>query len=204
MDHDEIEIKFHVSRMDDLRRRLTDMGASSDGRVFEKNIRFEDVEESLLAAKSLLRLRHDGKSILTYKQAGTSADDQFKVYREIETEVSDYEATRQILQELGFFPRQVYEKYRETFIFKGAVLCLDTMPYGDFMEIEGEKTRIRELSDRLKMDWGKRILATYLEMFAYIKKTAALDFEDLTFENFQVIRRDFSDCWRYFEQRPDL
>jgi adenylate cyclase class 2 len=202
MDHDEIEVKFHVFRMDDLRRRVVELGASSAGRVFEKNIRFEDAEESLLAAKSLLRLRHDGKSILTYKQAATSEDDQFKVYREIETEVSDYEATLQILKELGYSPRQVYEKYRETFAFKGAVLCLDTMPYGDFLEIEGEKTRIRELSDRLELDWDKRILATYLEMFAYIKKTASLDFEDLTFDNFQALRRDFSDCWRYFEQRP--
>lgn len=201
MDHEEIEVKFYVSRMDVLRQRLLDLGASSIGRVFEKNIRFEDAEESLIAARALLRLRHDGKNILTYKQATASGDDQFKVYREIETEVSDYEATRKILGALGYFPRQAYEKYRETFTFNGAVICLDTMPYGDFLEIEGEKRRIRELSDGLGLDWDKRILATYLEMFAYISKTVPLEFEDLTFDNFSSLQGDFSSCWQYFEQR---
>lgn len=200
MEHDEIEVKFHVSDPAGLRQRLLELGASSAGRVFEKNIRFENTGDDLLAQKALLRLRHDGKNTLTYKQALPSGGNQFKVFREIETGVSDFDATRRILEMLGYYPRQIYEKYRETLHIKKTVVCLDTMPYGDFLEIEGEKTGIRDLSERLGLDWRMRILATYLEMFAHLKKRADLAFDDLTFDNFQALAPDLSAWWQPFEQ----
>ncbi len=204
MEHDETEVKFHIPDPDLLRQRAVSLGAVSSGRMFEKNIRFEDATDSLIAGKSLLRLRHDGKNTLTYKQALTSGGNQFKVYREIETGVDDFEATQRILEALGYFPRQVYQKYRETLTLKETILCLDTMPYGDFLEIEGNKDRIRQLADRLNLDWDKRILATYLEMFAFIKNEAELGFNDLTFENFKPLDRDFSACWKHFEQGASI
>ncbi len=202
MEHQEIEVKYHLGDINALRQRLIDLGASSAGRVFEKNIRFEDAADSLIAAGALLRLRQDDHNTLTYKQAPAQKDDQFKVYREIETGVTDFEATRSILAALGFSPRQIYEKYRETFTLNETAICLDTMPYGDFVEIEGEKDNIRELTDRLGLDWDKRILATYLEMFAYLQKTASLTFNDLTFANFRDVSDDFADGWKHFQQRP--
>jgi adenylate cyclase class 2 len=114
--------------------------------------------------------------------------------------VTDFDATCRILECLGFFPRQVYEKYRETFTLKATTLCLDNLPYGDFLEIEGDKAPIRELTDRLGLNWKKRILATYLEMFEFIRKEAALEFNDLTFAGFQNVPHDFSGCWKRFEQ----
>jgi len=200
MDHDEIEVKYHVPDMTPLRQRLVSLNASSSGRVFEKNIRFEDADNSLITKKSLLRLRQDGQNTLTYKQVSTQEDNQFKIYREIETHVSDFEATCRILEVLGYSPRQVYEKYRETFTMGKTIICLDTMPYGDFIEIEGDKNGIREMTDRLGLNWGDRILATYLEMFEYIQEQASLAFNDLTFVNFDDVRYDFSACWKYFEQ----
>ena len=200
MEHDEIEVKYHITDISALRLSLIDLGARSSGRLFEENIRLEDARDSLISSKSLLRLRRDAKNTLTYKQALTENDNQYKIYREIETEVTDFDATRRILESLGFFPRQVYEKYRETFAFKNASLCLDTMPYGDFLEIESERIRIRELSDLLGFSWETRILATYLEMFEHLKKEVPLPFGDLTFANFRDVRYDFSSCWKFFEQ----
>lgn len=200
MEHDEIEVKYHIIDAAVMQQRLISAGASSSGRIFEKNIRFEDAADSLIKKKSLLRLRQDSKTTLTFKQASASGDSQFKIYREIETEVGDFDATRRILESLGYFPRQIYEKYRETFTLKNAALCLDTMPYGNFLEIEGDKTSIRELTDQLGLNWTRRILATYLELFEYIRKEALLTFDDLTFANFKDIRHDFADSWKHFEQ----
>jgi adenylate cyclase class 2 len=168
--------------------------------VFEKNIRFEDAGNSLIKRKALLRLRHDGRNILTFKQALEEDDHQFKIYREIETGVGDFDATQRILESLGYFPCQVYEKYRETFLLPGATICLDTMPYGDFLEIEADKDLIRELTDRLGLDWNKRILATYLGLFEHVRQEACLPFTDLTFDNFREVRVDFTACWKRFEQ----
>jgi len=202
MEHDEIEIKYRLTDPDAPRRRLLDLGLVSTGRVFERNIRFEDAANSLIDRKALLRLRQDRHNTLTYKQAAPAGDNRFKIYREIETRVDDFEATRRILESLGFSPCQIYEKYRETFTTDGAVICLDTMPYGDFLEIEGDKRQILELSDRLGMNWHKRILATYLEMFADLRQAVPLSFNDLTFANFAAVRDDFTDFWEKYEQGP--
>ncbi|MEW6079056.1 MAG: class IV adenylate cyclase [Thermodesulfobacteriota bacterium] len=200
MEHEEIEVKYHVDDPPGLRQRLAAAGAVSSGRVFEKNIRFEDAGNSLIRQKALLRLRQDNRNVLTFKQALDKGDNQFKIYREIETEVGDFEATGRILESLGYFPCQVYEKYRETFLVPGAVICLDTMPYGDFLEIEADKGLIRELTDRLGLDWNKRILATYLGLFEHVRKAACLPFTDLTFDNFRNVRFDFTAIWKRFEQ----
>jgi len=74
------------------------------------------------------------------------------------------------------------------------------MPYGDFLEIEGDRTCIREMTDRLGLEWNKRILATYLGLFEYIKEKASLEFNDLTFAAFRNIHQDFPACWKHFEQ----
>ena len=80
--------------------------------------------------------------------------------------------------------RQIYEKYRETFTIKSACLCLDTMPFGDFLEIEGDKAAIRALAERLSLPWEHRILTNYLNIFATIKTNHGLGFNDVTFDNF--------------------
>jgi hypothetical protein len=60
------------------------------------------------------------------------------------------------------------------------------MPFGVFLEIEGEKARIREVADRLGMAWKERILFNYLEIFEIICQKEGLSFKDVTFENFKT------------------
>jgi adenylate cyclase class 2 len=66
------------------------------------------------------------------------------------------------------------------------------MPYGDFLEIEGQKEEIIKYSSLLGLDWEKRILLNYIELFDILKKSLGLPFSDVTFENFKNIRIDFS------------
>jgi hypothetical protein len=64
------------------------------------------------------------------------------------------------------------------------------MPYGVFLEIEGEKSHIRDMADRLGLNWGKRILLNYLDIFEIVQQEENLDFTDITFENFKTIHLD--------------
>lgn len=104
---------------------------------------------------------------------------------EIEVSVSDFNAMDQILRTIGFHPAQTYEKWRETFLLDGAELCLDTMPFGDFLEIEGTPDQVKSISAALALSWEKRILANYLSIFAMIKEKEPLTFNDITFDNFK-------------------
>ena len=185
MEKREVEVKFFLDEIDDMRHRIAELGAESMGRVFEYNIRYEDVAHSLIEKHSLLRLRQDQKTMLTFKSKQTSTDRNFKIFNELEVEVSDFKTMDRILTSVGLQAVQRYEKWRETMMLGQTAFFLDTMPYGNFLEIEGPKTDIRHYASRLNLNWRKRIILNYLEIFEILKQKRQLAFHDLTFENFQ-------------------
>jgi adenylate cyclase class 2 len=180
----ETEVKFHLSDPPDARTRLLALGARSLGRSFERNIRFEDGAKNLIRRKSLLRLREDRKVTLTFKSLPADADPAFKQLIELEVEVADFVAMQRILASLGYHPEQAYEKWRETLTLDRTTFCLDTLPFGDFLEIEGPKQAIVDAVKRLDFKWNKRILLNYLEIFEVIRSRENLPFADITFTNF--------------------
>jgi len=192
MEYIETEVKFNLSDVQSVRERIMELGADVKNRVFETNMRFDDVHESLLRNKSLLRLRRDAKNRLTYKSEPAIKDDQFKTFRELEVQVSDFTTMKLILEHLGFHQAQIYEKWRETFIFNDTMLCLDTMPFGDFLEIEGKKEYIKAAASKIGLQWGKRITLNYLAIFDVIRQKLNLPFTDVTFDNFKKISIDFT------------
>ncbi len=179
----EVEVKFYLSDANGTRARLLALGAVSLGRIFETNICLEDKEKTFKARGVLLRLRKDDKARLTFKSPPRNGDPQFKVYREIEVTVDDFGNCQALLEALGFFPERRYEKWRETFLYGDTKLLIDTTPVGVFLEIEGEKTNIRALADRLNLTWDHRILLNYLAIFEIVCKGESLPFGDMTFEN---------------------
>ncbi len=196
-EHLETEVKFLITDAGCLREKLISLGAVSCGNFFETNIRFDNKNKSLFKKKSLLRLRKDSKTTLTFKSRPPVKDNRFKIMRELEVEVGDFSIACQILESLGFIKEQIYEKWRETLTIGSTCFCIDKMPYGDFLEIEGQKEEIIKYSSLLGLDWDKRILLNYFELFDILKKSLGLPFSDVTFENFKNIRIDFS---RYLDK----
>ena len=187
----EIEVKFLLPDVENLRQRIASTGAIEQGRVFETNFRFDDANGSLAGNLSLLRLRKADGTTLTFKSKPPETDNQFKIHTEYEVTVSDFDMMRRILERLGVRRRQVYEKWRETFILNATHLCVDAMPFGDFLEIEGTKTAIIAVASRLGLVWERRILLNYLEIFSIVKQHFGLPFDDVTFDNFASLQLDF-------------
>jgi adenylate cyclase class 2 len=181
----EIEVKFFLPNPEAVRTALTTLGASVQSNVFEINHCYENAEKGLKQAGYLLRLRHDHSWRLTFKSKPTFNDPQFKIYRELEVGLEDGVSMNAILEALGFQPIQIYEKWRETYHWKNTTLCIDTMPFGVFMEIEGPKTEIIAAAQRLGFEWDKRILTNYLSIFEMLRQKENLNFNDLTFTNFK-------------------
>lgn len=186
----ETEVKFHVADREAMRRRLLSIGADSLGRCHEHNLRFEDRDRGLGRRGMLLRLRRDRKATLTFKSILPGADPDFKQMHEIEVAVDDFESMRGILAALGFQPVQCYEKWRESFRYGEALFCLDTLPYGEFLEIEGRPEEIPGLAARLGLDWQRRILGNYLEIFELLRTRHRLDAADLTFRGLEGVALD--------------
>ncbi|MBS3732158.1 MAG: class IV adenylate cyclase [Desulfobacterales bacterium] len=188
----EIEVKFYLAAPEESRRRIEDLGAEFAGKRFEQNIRFEDADASLIRKNALLRLRRtDSRAELTYKGEAPEENRDFKVHRELEVTVSDFDTAAAIFEALGYHNAQVYEKHRETYIYGNTILCMDRMPFGFFLEIEGQPDAIRQTAQELGLDWNQRILANYLAIFDRLKSECALGFNDVTFDHFAGVNLDF-------------
>lgn len=185
----EVEVKFLVADLAAVRERLLAVGGQLDKpRIYEHNIRYDNAWEGLLRRGMLLRLRQDKIARLTFKGIPPEEiESEAKVREELEIEVGDFATTAAILERIGFEQRQVYEKYRETFCLGEVEVVLDEMPFGNFVELEGEEEYIREAADVLQLDWDKRILANYLALMSQMKERYNLPFDDLTFDNFAAL-----------------
>lgn len=193
----EVEVKFLVPDLSAVRERLLAVGAYIDKpRVHEHNIRYDNAWGGLLRKGILVRLRQDEIARLTYKGIPQEeVQSEAKVREELEIEVSDFATTAEILERIGFEQQQVYEKYRETFQVGKVEVVLDEMPFGNFVELEGEEKEIRKTADLLQLDWDKRILDNYLALMSRLKAHHELPFDNLTFENFADLDVSIADLF---------
>lgn len=190
----ETEIKFCVRDLSKIKTGLDALGAHLiQKRVLEKNIRFDLPDARLRSEGRVLRLRRDTAPRLTYKSASTN--DQGVLSRtEIEFTVEDFEKAKLFLEALGYQKLIYYEKYRATYELNETHIMLDELPYGNFVEIEGETIEsIRGIADRLNLNWDAAVGISYSALFEHARKSLHLSFQDLSFENFaniQVAPRD--------------
>ena len=182
----EIEVKFLVADLDEVRGRLNGAGATmTRARTYELNQRYDSVGRGLERQGKLLRLRLDEAAVLTYKgEPREAVMSEARVREELEIEVSDFATMVTILERIGFEKTQVYEKYRESYVLGSVEVVLDEMPFGDFVELEGGETEIRDAAAMLALNWDNRILENYLLLMARLKSLHNLPFDDLTFANF--------------------
>jgi adenylate cyclase, class 2 len=162
----EIEKKYRMTResTDGLRRRLRELGAAERGpEAFEENIIYTG--HGLNPQTRVLRLRRSGgRALFTYKERGES-ESAVKRNREEETEVGDADALAAILDALGYRPVLVYEKRRSTWLLGGTEVVLDELPFGLFVEIEGEdEASVAAAEGRLGLEGAEAEHAPYPEL----------------------------------------
>jgi adenylate cyclase class 2 len=152
----EIEKKYRLTakQRDEVRARLPEIGARREGEEFEVNTLYTG--DAVELNQAVLRLRRiDNRALLTYKErVGTRTD--IKEQLEFETGIDNPDAIEFILEALGYYPALVYEKRRETWRIEETEIVVDELPFGLFMEIEGEEQSIRDIETRLAI---KRLTA---------------------------------------------
>ncbi len=139
-----------------LRAMLRQAGASHVGTVRESNSLFDTVDEALRSGGQVLRVRglDDGRNILTFKGPATYSEG-IKTREETELSFTDRDAMIAILNGIGFHVTLEYAKTRESWDCNGALVALDTLEFGRFVEIEGAEDRIRSTADLLALDMAK-------------------------------------------------
>ena len=181
----EIEAKFYVWNLDRISDQLEALGAEMiHPRVFEQNWRYDTPDQAMNARHQLLRLRKSHIVTLTYKSSAVDVEGTSQRI-EYETEVSDFEMTRNLLGALGYVVTDCYEKYRTGYTLGGLYITQDELPFGDFVEIEGNQvSEIQSAAADLGLDWDANITQNYLLLFKTLQKNTGIDESELIFERF--------------------
>jgi len=130
--------------MDRIRVRLVELGAEPQGVDHEENVIFHLKTGEGRGSRKQLRLRtYGGRSdaVLTCK-GPAEKDALYKSRDELEVQVSNADSVRELLQHLGFRVRVEYRKRREQWCFAGTVVALDSLEFGDYLEVEGAEEDI--------------------------------------------------------------
>ena len=148
----ETEKKYRLTKeqFDEVLVSLKELNGEFIKEEFEVNLLYGGgiLEEE----KALLRVRKiDLKTILTYKKQ-LHNHLGVKQHTEYETEVADGEAIENIIKSLGFQLGMVYEKRRQTWHLQNVEVCLDELPFGLFMEIEGKISEIGLIEMMLELE----------------------------------------------------
>jgi adenylate cyclase, class 2 len=194
IDHLEMEVKFYLVDPVSFEQRLRSIGASlTQPRTFETNLRFDTPDMALTKEHRVLRLRQDQAAYLTYK-GPSEWGKTVAVRQEIEISVSDFESTQLLLEALGYHINVRYEKWRSKYQLENIEIDLDEMPFGNFVEIEGDdEKKIERMAAMLSLAWPNRVNDSYLRLFEHVKETKHLDVQNLVFTDFKNHKISFTD-----------
>lgn len=148
----EIEAKFLDVDFHEIREKLDKLGATCEKPM--RLMRRAIIETPELEAKhSFVRIRDEGDKVtLTYKQVD---EDSLTGVKEVEVDVSHFEDTILLFEQLGMKHKSFQESYRETWRLGDVEIMLDEWPWlKPYIEIEGpNETAVKEVSAKLGFDW---------------------------------------------------
>jgi adenylate cyclase class 2 len=214
MNGQEIEAKFHIRDLKKIELRLLELKAQLiQPRVHEINLRFDRSDGELRNSQRVLRLRQDDKARFTFKGPSVEEEGGILSRQEIEFWVGDFESAKQFLEALGFQVVVFYEKFRTTYDLNNTHIMLDELPYGSFIEIEGDNAEaIHNISDLLGLNWDAMIKAGYHALFERVAGKYGLESSQLSFTALENVKIKLTDMdikpadtavQKSFFQRPD-
>lgn len=179
----EIEIKFKVADLGVLEQKIIAVGGKElHHNVFQRTVKLDTPDQSLRQREVFLRVRDGERKVMTVKSKVPNSDEKFKEREELEIEISDVVLAEKMLNKLGFTEKLIMEKYRTEYELAGAILALDLLPFGNYLEIEGEKKQIETVIKLLGLETEERLATTYWHLFNDFKKENNLTGENIVFD----------------------
>lgn len=83
---------------------------------------------------------------------------------EYSTKINDMKEGEEVLRALGFNDVKMFEKIRQECSFMNTLITLDSLYFGDFIEIEGEKDDIENVIQKFGFKSEERIIRSYLAL----------------------------------------
>ncbi|MCP4772953.1 MAG: class IV adenylate cyclase [Planctomycetaceae bacterium] len=186
----EVELKFPVASLEEIRSHLQSLGAISEGVSVQADEYFNDPKRNYAKLDIAVRIRQsDDEFWLTFK--GPNLDPAAKIRKEIEMPLNDALAAEQmrgVLAGMGLVSVAKVMKRREEFVgcddLSSVHFCLDEVTeVGGFVElelvvesqegVESAKLKLTALADQLGLSGSTR--TSYLEMLLESRESTLTD-----------------------------
>ncbi len=186
----EVELKFPVASLEEIRSHLQSLGAISEGVSVQADEYFNDPKRNYAKLDIAVRIRQrDDEFWLTFK--GPNLDPAAKIRKEIEMPLNDALAAEQmrgVLAGMGLVSVAKDMKRREEFVgcddLSSVHFCLDEVTeVGGFVElelvvesqegVEPAKLKLIALADQLGLSGSTR--TSYLEMLLESRESTLTD-----------------------------
>jgi adenylate cyclase, class 2 len=190
MNGHETEAKFYVQNLGKIELRLQELKAQLiQPRIHETNLRFDNANSDLRSSFRVLRLRQDDKARFTFKGPSEEREGGILSRREIEFVVEDFDSAKEFLEALGYRVVVFYEKFRTTYELNDIHIMLDELPYGEFVEIEGENVEeIHHIANLLGLNWDVMVKAGYHALFERVAGKYKLELSQLSFAALEKVK----------------
>ncbi len=160
----EIEAKFVNINIDDIRSRLTELGAILIQPMRDMQRVTIDTPE-LKKKDAFVRIRNEGdKTTITYKQFNSLSIDGVK---EVEITVDDFDTAVTLFKEAGLAYGSLQESRRETWKLDEVEIVIDEWPWlNPYIEIEAPSEDLVILtSEKLGFSWDDAIFGDVMAAY---------------------------------------
>jgi len=166
---EEIEVKFLDINVEDIEKKLADIGAKKEFHRLYKVRAFDYPDLRLNSCGAWIRLRDEGDKIrLAYKErlgfTGHKGEENDQGMKEIELVVESFDKTAKFLESIGLKEKFREEKRRTRYLFDGIEFDIDEAPaLKPYLEIEAKSwTEIDRAIELLELDPAdKKIFSAY-------------------------------------------
>lgn len=178
--HTEYEVRVLDINKDNLIKKLEELGATkiADFEYKRRVFNFNPPTDT-----KWIRLRTDGnKTTLTIKKLESLEIDGTK---EMEIEVSSFEETNRILEELGYKAHTYQQNRRTRYVLNDVELDIDTWPYiPTYLEIEGKDEKsVKDMIKLLDVDESK---VTSIDVQSVFKEFYKIDIKEAPIVSFDI------------------
>lgn len=178
--HTEYEVRVLDINKDNLIKKLEELGATkiADFEYKRRVFNFNPPTDT-----KWIRLRTDGnKTTLTIKKMESLEIDGTK---EMEIEVSSFEETNRILEELGYKAHTYQQNRRTRYVLNDVELDIDTWPYiPTYLEIEGKNEKsVKDMIKLLDVDESK---VTSIDVQSVFKEFYKIDIKEAPIVSFDI------------------
>ena len=158
----EIKIKIDKDKLHQLEEKLYSPVIKSPNWIFERTYGF--FSDTSREQGIFPRVKVRGNSCMAGVKIKNQENKSYFIREEYEFEMPELEAIK-MWKDLGFKEVRIFEKLRKLYdSYREYSVCLDRLPFGIYVEVEGDEDKIEEVIKELDLGKYERITKAYLRL----------------------------------------